>query len=100
MKDYIEKEIKVKLDNPLGVIDTLRRNGALFLGGALEKTIRFDTENLDYEKNGKFIRCRSGFSNTITLKEKICSVVASKAATLYNIGLVNAILYPHSYPII
>jgi len=71
MKEYIEKEIKVKLENPLAVIDQLRRSGALFLGGALEKTVRFDTDNLDYEKNGKFIRCRSGFSNTITLKEKI-----------------------------
>ena len=71
MKTYIEKEIKIKVENPLEITDKLRRNGAVFLGGALEKTIRFDTENLDYEKNGKFIRCRSGFSNTITLKEKI-----------------------------
>ena len=71
MKDYIEKEIKIKIEKPTEIIDKLRRNGAVFLGGALERTVRFDTKNLDYEKNGKFIRCRSGFNNTITLKEKI-----------------------------
>ncbi len=71
MKEYIEKEIKLEINNIAGVTDSLRRNGAVFLGGALEKTIRFDTENLDYERKGKFIRVRSGFSNTITLKEKI-----------------------------
>lgn len=71
MKEYIEKEIKLRVDDVAGVTDSLRRNGAVFFGGALERTIRFDTIDLDYEKKGKFIRVRSGFSNTITLKEKI-----------------------------
>lgn len=73
MKEYIEKEIKLKVDDIANVSDVLRRSGAVFLGGALERTIRFDTVDLDYEKKGKFIRVRSGFSNTITLKEKIAS---------------------------
>lgn len=73
MEEYIEKEIKLKIDNIEGVVDTLRRNGAIFIGGALERTIRFDTTAQDYEKQGKFLRVRSGFSNTITLKEKIKS---------------------------
>lgn len=71
MNDYIEKEIKVKVDNPAQIVNKLQSIGAEFLGGALEKTIRFDTPNMDFEKAGKFIRCRSGFHNTITLKEKI-----------------------------
>jgi len=71
MKEYIEKEIKIKVENPKEMIEKLRKIGATFQGEALEKTIRFDTQNLDFEKQGKFIRCRSGFSNTITLKEKI-----------------------------
>lgn len=71
MKEYIEKEIKLEVDDIAALTDTLRRSGAVFIGGALERTIRFDTEDLDYERRGKFIRVRSGFSNTITLKEKI-----------------------------
>lgn len=71
MKEYIEKEIKLKINNIEGVVDALRRSGAIFIGGALEKTIRFDTKAQEYEKQGKFLRVRSGFSNTITLKEKI-----------------------------
>lgn len=71
MKEYIEKEIKLKIDDVEKVLNTLKQHGAKFEGGALERTIRFDNENKDYEKAGKFFRVRSGFKNTVTLKEKI-----------------------------
>ncbi len=71
MKEYIEKEIKLKVDDVENVLRSLKQHGAQFEGGALERTIRFDNENKDYEKAGKFFRVRSGFKNTVTLKEKI-----------------------------
>ena len=61
MKEYIEKEIKLKIDDVEKLLNTLKQHGAEFEGGALERTIRFDNENKDYEKAGKFFRVRSGF---------------------------------------
>lgn len=71
MKDYIEKEIKLRIDNPFDLIDLLRRKGAIYTGGVIERTVRLDTEDLAFENEGKFIRVRSGFSNILTLKEKL-----------------------------
>lgn len=96
MKEYIEKEIKLKIDDTKNVIDILRRSGAVFLGGALEKTIRFDTSNMDYEKQGKFLRVRSGFNNTITLKEKIHNVdsnVRARKETEFEIEDIDKMCY-------
>lgn len=71
MKEYIEKEIKIKIANPIDAVTRLKSIGAKFEGGTFERTIRFDTPNHDLEKVGKFLRVRSGFNNVITMKEKI-----------------------------
>lgn len=65
-----EIEIKFKIQNP----DELRKKIAIdgkLMGKAFERTVRFDTKDKSLEKEGKFIRVRSGFSNTITFKRKI-----------------------------
>ncbi|MCK5107431.1 MAG: class IV adenylate cyclase [Nanoarchaeota archaeon] len=96
MKNYIEKEIKLKVENPNELIDKLRRKGAAYLGGAIERTTRLDTENLDFEKKGKFIRVRSGFSNTMTLKEKIDNddkLVRRRKETEFEIGNIEKAVY-------
>lgn len=96
MKEYIEKEIKLKIDDANKVIAALRHSGAVFIGGALERTIRFDTAAQDYEKQGKFLRVRSGFSNTITLKEKIKSAeknVRARKETEFEIEDINKMSY-------
>lgn len=67
----LETEIKIELSDPRSVIQKLRENGAVFLGAAKEKTIRIDTKSCDLEEKGLFLRVRGGFSNTITLKEKV-----------------------------
>lgn len=66
-----EIEIKFKINNPRKIRMLLKDNGGVFIGKAFEKTIRFDTSNKDLEKTGRFLRIRTGFANTITLKEKI-----------------------------
>lgn len=69
--EKIEKELKFKITDPSLIIKNLLDNGAVILNQSKEKTIRFDTPNLDLEKKGVFIRVREGSKKTITLKEKI-----------------------------
>lgn len=70
MKNYIETEIKLKVDDLELLMENLK-NKAEFLGEAFQKTIRFDTPDRDLERKGIFLRVRSGFENVITLKKKI-----------------------------
>lgn len=74
----IEEEVKIQLEHPQLIIEHLRDNGAIFLGATLEKTIRVDTCNLDLEEKGIFLRVRSGFNNTITMKEKISEDIITR----------------------
>lgn len=65
----INQEIKINVTN-VDIIQKLRNNKAVLLGSAKEITTRYDTDNKEYEKEGKFIRIMEGFKNCITLKEK------------------------------
>jgi len=67
--NYIEKEIKLKIDNLNEFIARLKSK-AEFVGEAFQKTIRVDTPGKDLEKKRIFLRVRSGFSNVLTLKKK------------------------------
>lgn len=72
-KDHIEKEIKIKVKDIQKLDELLKKHGAKFKGKSFQRTIRFDTPNLDYEKKGTFLRVRSGHGNTVTMKKKIKS---------------------------
>ncbi|MFH0955227.1 MAG: class IV adenylate cyclase [Candidatus Micrarchaeota archaeon] len=65
-----EIEIKFRIQNPEEIRKKIMKSGKL-IGKAFEKTIRFDTKTKNLEKEEKFIRIRSGFSNTLTFKRKI-----------------------------
>lgn len=66
-----EIEVKFKIDKSGFVRKKLKEEGAKFLGRALERTIRFDTEKKKLERKGQFLRTRTGFKNVITFKRKI-----------------------------
>jgi adenylate cyclase class 2 len=68
-----EIEIKFEIKNPNLIRKSLKNLKAKFLGKVFERTIRFDTPNNSLEKNGKFLRLRTGFKNVITFKRKIKS---------------------------
>ncbi|MEI6850702.1 MAG: class IV adenylate cyclase [Candidatus Saccharibacteria bacterium] len=70
---YIEQEIKLKLNDPDGLINMLVILGAKSKGVDFQKTIRFDTKTNELEKYGTFIRVRSGHGTTITMKRKLKS---------------------------
>lgn len=65
----ISKEVKIDVSK-IDILYRLRKNKAVLIGGNKEITTRYDTEDMCYEKKGKFIRTRQGFENIITLKEK------------------------------
>ena len=44
---------------------------AIFVGGVLEKTIRYDTRNHKFLEKNIFIRTKSGINNVLTIKEKV-----------------------------
>jgi len=67
----IEKEIKIKVRDLVKISEKLKQKKAKFMGTAFQRTVRFDTESCDLEKNKTFIRVRSGFDNVVTLKKKI-----------------------------
>lgn len=71
MNSNIKTSIKLRIDNPDKIINMLRRNGAVYFGGGLEKIKRFDTQDQLYEKNGKYFRIKEGLHNSFELKEKI-----------------------------
>lgn len=66
-----EIEVKFKITAPVSIRKKLKSFGAKFLGRVIEKTIRFDYPDEELEKQGKFLRIKTGFKNVITLKEKI-----------------------------
>jgi predicted adenylyl cyclase CyaB len=69
-----EIELKFKIENPGLIRKKLRNLKAKFIGKVFEKTIKFDTKNDGLEKQGKFLRVRTGFENVITFKKKINKV--------------------------
>jgi adenylate cyclase class 2 len=70
-KTKIEIELKFKIDDYNDICKKLQKSGADFLGKSFEKTIRFDSQDKRLEKNGLFLRVRTGFKNIVTLKKKI-----------------------------
>ena len=68
--EKINKEVKFILKDS-NIIEKLRNNKAVLIGGKKETTIRYDDEKCNYEKVGKFIRVRTGFNNIISIKEKL-----------------------------
>lgn len=65
-----EQQIKYEINNFNEFIKTLREKEAIFIGGNLETTIRYDDKDLNLSKKGIFIRTKSGFGNVLTIKEK------------------------------
>lgn len=70
-KDYIEKEIKVEVENPQQFLSLLIAKKAKKKGEGFQRTIRMDTPDHDLEKQGTFLRVRTGGKNIVTLKKKI-----------------------------
>jgi len=68
-----EIEIKFEVKNPNLIRKILKNLKAKFFGKVFERTIRFDTPDDELEKNGNFLRLRTGFKNAITFKRKIKS---------------------------
>lgn len=67
---YIETEIKIQLFDLKTLVSNLIKVNATFLGKDFQRTVRMDTPDMDLEKKGLFLRVRSGFGNTVTLKVK------------------------------
>jgi adenylate cyclase class 2 len=72
-KDYIEKEIKVKVENPKQLLSLLAELKAEKKGEGFQRTTRMDTPDLNLEKQGTFLRVRTGGKDIVTLKKKIKS---------------------------
>ena len=66
----LNNEIKIKIENPDEIIGKLRDKCAILIGGAKEITTRYDFEDESLEKEGKFVRTRTGFKNIMSIKEK------------------------------
>jgi adenylate cyclase class 2 len=71
IEEMKEVELKFKIDKPDLIRKKLKIQKAKFVGKAFERTTKFDTKNNDLEKEGKFLRVRTGFENVITFKRKI-----------------------------
>lgn len=69
MGKFLESKVKFELKKLPDILETLRENEAIFLGGSYEKTVRYDDENGAFSKKGMFLRTMSGFENKIALKE-------------------------------
>jgi len=67
----MEKEIKIKLTDLLAIVSLLDQKKARLIGKSFQRTTRMDTPGMELEKKGVFLRVRSGFENTVTLKRKI-----------------------------
>lgn len=65
----IDKQVKYKINNFDYISKRLVEIEAVFIGGFMERTVRYDNENLKYSSNGLFIRTKSGIKNVVTLKE-------------------------------
>jgi hypothetical protein len=62
--------LQLDIEKPNLIRRRLHDFKAKFVGRAFERTIRFDTENGNLKKQGKFLRIRTGFKNALTFKLK------------------------------
>jgi len=69
--DYHEIELKFEIKNPSAIRRKLRKLKAKFIGKAFERAFQLDTKNKDLRKKGVFLRVRTGFKNTLTLKKRL-----------------------------
>mgnify|MGYP001570170333 CR=1 FL=1 len=69
--NYIEKEVKVEVKDPKQLLSLLAEKKAEKTGEGFQRTTRMDTPNLNLEKQGTFLRVRTGGKNIVTLKKKI-----------------------------
>lgn len=68
---YIEKEIKLRIEDPVVLAIDLKKKGACFIGKAFQRTIRFDDRNASLASRGIALRVRSGLCNVVTVKRKL-----------------------------
>lgn len=68
---YHEIEIKFKITQVKNIRKKIKKEGGIFISKTFERTVRFDTPAKKLEKNGLFLRTRTGFKNVITLKQKV-----------------------------
>lgn len=66
----IQGQVKYKVDDFDSMSKKLIELEAIFVGGVLEKTIRYDTSNHKFLEKNIFIRTKSGIKNVLTIKEK------------------------------
>ena len=64
-------QIKFKIEDVDAFLEKIKENKYILIGGAFEKTTRYDYEDERLLKNGIFIRTKNGFSDTVTIKEKV-----------------------------
>lgn len=64
-----EKQVKFKINNFEQISKALLDIEAIFIGGFMERTIRYDTLDLYYSNKGIFIRTKQGIKNVLTVKE-------------------------------
>lgn len=69
--NYIEKEIKVKVENPEELLSLFDQKGIKKITEGFQRTIRIDTPAMDLEKRNTFLRVRTGEKNIVTLKKKV-----------------------------
>lgn len=68
---YIEKEIKLRIEDPVSLSADLKRKGARFIGKAFQRTVRFDDQNASLALRGIALRVRSGLCDVVTVKRKL-----------------------------
>ena len=64
----IEREVKYQVYEPIQLIERVKYQNAIYIGYLLEKTIRVDKPNWLLSNSGSYLRLRTGFKNTMTLK--------------------------------
>jgi predicted adenylyl cyclase CyaB len=69
--NYHEIELKFEIKNPSVIRQKLKELKAKFIGKAFERAFQLDTKNKDLRKKGVFLRVRTGFKTTLTLKKRL-----------------------------
>ncbi len=63
-------QIKFQISDVDAFLEKLKKDRYILVGGAFEKTTRYDFDDDKLSKQGIFIRTKDGFNDTITIKEK------------------------------
>ncbi len=67
----IEKEVKLRLEDPEEIIRVLKARGAVCRGRVFQHTIRLDDRAGSLGERGVSLRVRTGLGQTVTVKRKL-----------------------------